>query len=147
MKVGRENLHCNGIHLSQGRKRNLLLSLEVLDRIRTAGLAARVGLLRTAALALGTTILGLLVRKQQRNAVAATQNEDHGDDQRRNDPALPHALTVRAFLGLVKLPEFASSVLRPCRIPNVVFITPSTGSEAESKKFRKALDPVPRYRV
>ncbi len=90
-----EHLHCDGIHLSQGRKGNLLLSLEVLDRIRTAGLTARVRFLRAPALAFGTTILGLLNRKQQRNAVATTQNEDHGDDQCRNDPAFPHALNVR----------------------------------------------------
>lgn len=108
MKVGRENLHCNGIHLSQCRKKNLLLSLEVLNRIRTAGLTARVSLLRSAALALGTTILGLLIRKQQRDAVATAQDEDHGDDQRRNDPASPHVLTLGRFSSNVKYAANAS---------------------------------------
>ena len=83
--------------MGQGWKRNLLLSLEVLDGIRTARLAARVGFLRAAALAFGATVLGLLVREQERNAVTTAQNEDRGDDQRRTDPTLPHALSVRAF--------------------------------------------------
>ena len=53
----------------------------------------------------------LLVCEAERNAVATAQKEDHGDDQRRNDPALPHALTVRTFPGFCQSLDAPNAML------------------------------------
>lgn len=93
----------------QSRHTHLVLSLKVLYRIRVTGLAARIRFLRPMALAFGATVLRGLVRKNQRDAVASTQNEDSGNDQRRNDASDPHSLTLSSHLLICQRSHASSS--------------------------------------